>query len=296
MRKIEFVIAIPCYKEPELLIRALKSIACQTLLPKFVTISDDSPDDNCKKVVESFQTKLKIIYVKNSTPKGSPENWNNALLMADGEYKILLHHDDEFHDAFALEKLSETIVHNNFPDVIFSSSKDVDSSGKCVSNRITRPKLLNMLIRYPGKIFGNNVLGNPSTVCLSRRVELHYNSKFKWVVDEEFYYRLFKAKFRFVANENVAIIVNLGNSQITNTCLNKEVDFFESVQFFFQIDKNDRSPIVIAKLVAKMSKYRIFSTKEILSLNLPNEILKKLKKYFLAARLYFFMKKLMGRV
>ena len=103
-----------------------------------------------------------------------------------------MHHDD----AFALEtSLSEMIRHieeNNF-DYIFCNTK-IENINDGDRNRVHKIRKLNRTIRKPYLLFFGNSIGAPSTLLLKRELcaDLHYDTRYIWLVDIEYYARLFQ--------------------------------------------------------------------------------------------------------
>ena len=92
-------VVIPCYNSEHTIVRALRSIEHQTLLPLEVLIVDDASTDNSVSVIEQFAriSSLKIKMVKQ-TVNGGPSiarnaGWNTAT----GEFIAFLDADDQWH-------------------------------------------------------------------------------------------------------------------------------------------------------------------------------------------------------
>ena len=64
-------ICIPAYKNPEFLMRLLNSIHMQRYKDYEVVITDDTPDDSLKPVVDQFKEVLPLNYIKNKVELGS---------------------------------------------------------------------------------------------------------------------------------------------------------------------------------------------------------------------------------
>ena len=101
-------ICIPAYKHVDFLERLLDSILTQTYTDYEIVITDDSPDNSVAEIVERFKTKAEIRYFKNVQPLGTPENWNEAIRKANGQWIKIMHNDDWF-----ARKDSLQIFYNN---------------------------------------------------------------------------------------------------------------------------------------------------------------------------------------
>ena len=129
-------ICIPAYKQPALLERCLDSISKQSYNPVEIHISDDTPDDSVKIIVEKFAHELNISYHQNLKPLGSPQNWNAAINRAKGKYVLLLHHDDFFTKEDSLEKFIAPLEKDPSTEFVFARNPSIEdlSLGKSFSN------------------------------------------------------------------------------------------------------------------------------------------------------------------
>ncbi|HUZ60328.1 MAG TPA: glycosyltransferase, partial [Hanamia sp.] len=83
-------ICIPAYKHVDYLKKLLDSVSIQTFKDFEVVITDDSPDDGVKQLLETFPTTNNIRYYKNSKALGTPENWNEAIRKSEGTWIKLM--------------------------------------------------------------------------------------------------------------------------------------------------------------------------------------------------------------
>jgi len=89
-------ICIPTYKRIQYLKRLLNSIAIQNFKDFEVIITDDSPSGDVNDLCDRYKNKIQINYYKNPAPLGTPENWNESIRHAKGEWIKLMHDDDWF--------------------------------------------------------------------------------------------------------------------------------------------------------------------------------------------------------
>jgi glycosyltransferase involved in cell wall biosynthesis len=87
-------ICIPAFKRTDFLQRLLDSIAMQTFRDFEVIVTDDSPDLAVKTLCEQYKERLPLSYFRNERPLGTPENWNEAVRRANGEWIKIMHDDD----------------------------------------------------------------------------------------------------------------------------------------------------------------------------------------------------------
>lgn len=112
-------IRIPVYNQPHLLVRCLKSIEIQTVLPNEIIIIDDFSSIDYLPVVDQFSS-LNIKYLKNTKNLGALPNMLNALYYeSNTKYKAVFHEDDVMQPQYI--EYSIYALENN-PDTIFCCS------------------------------------------------------------------------------------------------------------------------------------------------------------------------------
>jgi len=202
-------ICIPAYKKASSLERLLESIAMQTYKNYEVIITDDSPDDSVKQVADNFGH-LPLSCTKNEPAAGMPANWNEGLLRARGPWIKIMHDDDWFRTADALEQFAAAASAGK-GDFIFSACNNIYSSGKEV-NEYLEGWRKEMLEDNTLNLFFLNVIGHPSTVMHRKDDAILYDTQFKWVVDIDFYIRYLDKHpgFTYIPN----MLVNIGTNDL----------------------------------------------------------------------------------
>src|ERR1700722_12721578 len=105
-------ICVPAYKRITFLKRLLESVSMQTYRDFEVIVTDDSPDDAVKELCTSYSRQFALSYYRNDQPLGTPENWNEAIRKAKGQWIKLMHDDDWFTDAHGLAHYVEAVNKN----------------------------------------------------------------------------------------------------------------------------------------------------------------------------------------
>ena len=205
-------ICIPCYKQTKYLAKCLDSVLMQDLTDYEIIITDDTPDNTIKDFLDKNYKNEKIQYYKNATSLGTPENWNEAIRKAKGEYVKLLHHDDFFTQKNSLTKFVALLDANTKADFAFCATEvwNVPSDKKwihqCSDSQLDRMK------KEPETLFFGNKIGAPSaTICRSSLNET-YDKKLKWLVDIEYYIRVIK-KNHLVIMSTEALICTADNTE-----------------------------------------------------------------------------------
>jgi glycosyltransferase involved in cell wall biosynthesis len=225
-------ICIPAYQQPELLERCLSSIVQQTWKEVEVHVTDDTPGNGVKIVVDRFMDRLKLSYHKNATALGSPANWNAALANAKGDYVLLLHHDDAFASPDSLSQFLQPFQKNPTVDFVFGRNASIN---KLAGGKPFGAKHFFLYYREPELLLTGNFIGAPSNVLLKATAVERYNPSYKWIVDFEFYIRLFRKKRQFFYIDRELVTIGIHEGQVTNECIdNHDVLLFEYISFALQ--------------------------------------------------------------
>ncbi|MBN9380257.1 MAG: glycosyltransferase [Chitinophagaceae bacterium] len=210
-------ICIPAYKRTDFLQRLLDSITIQTFRDFEVIVTDDSPDGAVNMLCETFRARFSLTYYRNEQPLGTPENWNEGIRKAKGEWIKIMHDDDWFATADALEIFAQTIRDHPEASFVFSAYKDVFLDEDRQREMHISHYRYKALVRNSATLFSRNVIGPPSVVACRRSPDIWYDNKVKWVVDIDFYMRLLQ---HTVPVYIPAILVNvgLGGQQVTRDC------------------------------------------------------------------------------
>lgn len=223
-------ICIPSYKRLAYLTRLIESIKIQTFKDFEVIITDDSGEDSAvQDYVQSLGKNMVIRYYKNAVPLGSPVNFNAAIEKASGSWVKLMHDDDYFSTATALEIFAEATENN--VDCIFCGYHVVTTKGERKNMTISE-SMFNKFLRNPFILFADNYIGPPSLMMFRNSIVEKFDKRFKWIVDWEYYIRLaFRYKIKYIRQSIVDISYN--ETQITNICKNNPaVEIPEIMQFY----------------------------------------------------------------
>jgi glycosyltransferase involved in cell wall biosynthesis len=213
-------ILIPTYNNKESFLRAFNSVLMQDYQDYEIIITDDSTTDAIEQVVKNLECP-KVKYFKNQIRLGAPENWNECLRKASGEYIKILHHDDWFATKDAVEKFVKLMDKN--PDSIFGFSKGVNFKIKTGQKQHRHnEKYVDMLKKDFSELIANNRIGAPSVTVFRNGTGTFFDKKLKWLVDVDFYINL------LIKNNNIAFIneelVNIGiqSNRLTDKCMEDE--------------------------------------------------------------------------
>lgn len=274
-------ICIPAYNQPSNLRRALESIFIQTFKDYEVVITDDSPDNSVSIVAAEFGQHANLRYYKNKTRKGAPENWNEAVRLASGEYIKILHHDDWFSDKNSLAEFVNILERNPKADFAFCPSLNCGTDGKLRYVNTTTEAQIKMLHADPSVLFQGNFIGAPSATIYRRQIDQEFDPRLKWLVDIDFYIRLLADKKEFVYSRRPLVCVSLESpGKVTDECLgNKRVEVFEYLYLYTKLSKDRPLDYHRCQVIwVLFDRFNVHSAQNILDCGvdfaLPQEVIK----------------------
>lgn len=233
-------ICIPAYKQTDFLRILLDSITRQSFTDYEIIITDDSPNEEIKDLLKSYTFPVQPTYVHNPKQLGSPENWNAAIELARGKFIKIMHHDDAFNDPLSLGELVNEIESGPF-DYVFGETR-VENVKYPVQSRTHRIRSFKKYVTTPSRLFFGNAIGAPSTLLLKKSLTSHikYDKRFIWLVDVEYYIKLFKySKNGNVVHKPLILTHDSAGHQIT-TQISSDFDlkFKEQVLLYIQLQSS----------------------------------------------------------
>ena len=272
-------ICIPAYKQADSFRRTLQSVSNQLFQDYEIIVTDDSPDDSVSIVVKEFQHNPKLKYFKNKERLGTPENWNEAIRLASGEYIKILHHDDWFSDKNSLADFVNMLERNPKADFAFCPSLNCGVDGNLRFVNTMSEAQTKILHADPRVLFQGNFIGAPSATIYRRQVNQEFDPRLKWVVDIDFYIRVLADKREFGYSRRPLVCVALESlGKVTDECVgNKRVEVFEYLYLYEKISKNRSLAYRFCKVIWELfDRFNIQSSPDILDCGvdfaLPQEV------------------------
>lgn len=264
-------ICIPTYNQTQHLEKLMQSIIMQDYHDFEVVISDDSTHDDVFNLIESYKIKLpgKIRYYRNIPSLGSPENWNFAISLAKYDIIKIMHHDDYFSTSASLSRIMKEF--NDKKDLSVCFCGGYTNVRGNIRNHTTALKVAKEYFRKPHRLFFENVLGSPSSLCVKKHI-LQFDKNLKWLVDVQAYYKILKRSYKVAYIPKPLIIGVLDDHSLTNLLSdNAEVELTEVRTILNDIDLlNVTDKLALYKLyLQKLRKYGIYNTVGF-KLNCPN--------------------------
>lgn len=258
-------ICIPAYKQPEYLRQALLSIFAQTFQDFEVVITDDSPDDSVERIAAEHSDLGRLKYQRNLSPKGSPENWNEAIRLASGEYIKLLHDDDCFVDENCLATFVALLADHPEANFAFCSTLVCDENLSTIYLHSPSTRMIRTLYREPKDLFLANLIGGPSATIHRKRISQRYDPRMKWLVDIDFYIRVLSENRNLAFSNRPLVRTRMTPSSVTSSSVdNRQVELFEFLYLYKKISSGDQLDIrYYARLWWILSKYGVGSRNDL---------------------------------
>ncbi len=210
-------ITIPAYKNIDFLRKLLNSIRYQTYKNFEVIITDDSPNDDLLTLVDEFKECFILVYKKNFPAAGSPQNWNEGIYVAKGDWIKIMHDDDWFATNTALQVYVDYILANPNVTFFYAAYCNVNENGKTEKKENTFFDIW-LLKKSILNIFKEQKIGNPSCIIYKKDACLNFEPTLKWVVDFEYYLRYITKHKTAKYISKLLICVGINDEQITNDC------------------------------------------------------------------------------
>lgn len=232
MSKRPFIsICIPAYKRVEYLSRLLHSIAEQEFQDFEVILTDDSPDPSVKQLADQFSSRFSLRYLKNEPALGTPENWNEGMRNARGEWIKLIHDDDWFSDSKSLGRYAAA-AGSNPEALIIAPYTNVFLDEEREQTVFPENWRIRKIEKVPFALIARNCIGPPSVIMHRNDGKLFYDKATKWVVDIDFYIRRLPEE-RIVVLDQPAVKVGISKEQVTFSCVHHpEVEIPENLYLF----------------------------------------------------------------
>jgi glycosyltransferase involved in cell wall biosynthesis len=196
-------VCIPTYemhgKGVPLLKRSFDMLAAQTFKDFEVVVTDNSENDVIQKACDNYKNILNINYSKNPR-KGMAQNTNEAIKNAKGDLIKILYQDDFLASENSLQEIADN----------FKGYWLVTACGRDDTNKPHIPKYNNEISK------GKNSIGSPSVLTIKNDNPLLFDEKMTWLLDCDYYKRLYDKYGEPVILNKVNVIIGVGKHQTTH--------------------------------------------------------------------------------
>ena len=209
-----FTIALPVYKRTDYVREALDSAVNQTVKCRILLVDNNSPHDDFKTIIESYNNPL-INYVKTSETVPQDENFNNCIRHCETPWLTILHDDDILHCQY-VEMVQKVLTKFGQDIAGFAVSCSV---GPVVWDGLSEVKpLTNDMKRVKESYFYFNQLSPFVGVTINRDRALKingFNAGLHPIADFDFWYRLSTSAPMLYVNQKLAYY-RISPTQSTN--------------------------------------------------------------------------------
>ncbi|MEO8721297.1 MAG: glycosyltransferase family A protein, partial [Ginsengibacter sp.] len=200
-------VCIPVYDQLKYVERLLDSIVIQEYKNIEVIVSDDSNHTKIEDLCKQYDKKLSLRYFKHQPSLKTPRNWNFALEQALGQFAILIHQDDYFAKPDSITTYLNKFKENKNLGFVFSRNTPMFDNGELVENVRRDPKIIYNLKMKVDHLVDVFVIGPPSNVMISNKINIKYDERFIWLVDVDYCVRMIEsgAEYSFIDEHLVTI-------------------------------------------------------------------------------------------
>lgn len=202
MNRIYFSVIIPSYENIILFEKALLSVLQQDYIYYEVIVVDDSASDQIKEYLYKINND-RIKYYKNVPPRGAVKNWNYGISLAEGDYVILLHHDESIIRKDYLRKCFECICKTDCEVLISNVFVGFNEEVKrCNQKSVWLKKIICSYL--PDVLYLFNFIGPTATVSVKRKFIKNFDECLVLLVDVDWYIKIIKGrKLKFIEDGGI---------------------------------------------------------------------------------------------
>lgn len=246
--------------------RILTSMRGMGQFPVQLIIFDDSSDDQTERMVSALEGSdaAQITYRRNFPALGAIENWNALLDAAQGEYVMLLHHDEfPIGDYFVRDLVTTLRKH---PDTDVAVLDCVLVEPKTGRNRRHLPTWLRALVvnHFPQYLYRRNVIGPTAALVVRRSMYPRFDARLQWLVDVDVYVRLLRVAKHLRLCPNIRIGSMLGRSDSITARLGSSIPRMAQEERAYLLDKRSTSSLWLGPYPNESVFHRLLRTFETL--------------------------------
>jgi glycosyltransferase involved in cell wall biosynthesis len=180
-----------------------------------VIISDDSENDDIKKLCDEWDKKINLKYYKNNRGdfKSHSPNVNNGIQKSNGQWIKILFQDDFLFDEKSLENQFNFIKQNENIKWFFTKFFHT-FDGENLYN-LYSPK-------WNSDIWsGNNTLGGPSGLTMRNENLPEFDNNLIWLMDCDFYQKMYIKYGEPLICNDITVVNRTSDDQLTTTIKNE---------------------------------------------------------------------------
>lgn len=187
-------------------------------------VHDDSTDDAVAAAVAVYDTR-DVLYRRNAQPGNAIANWNGLLERAQGEFVVLVHHDEFPATAGLFEDLADQLGKAGAAqaDVYLLGLRRL-RRGWPMSDKLVPDSIRFWLLRHvPHYLAKRNFVGPSATFVVRRALCPRFDESLRWLVDVDFYLRTLQRAGRVQALGQFGIVSEIDRRQSITQSLGPEL-------------------------------------------------------------------------
>lgn len=208
-RRPQLTIGIPTYNFQDGVSRILSRLEDLDELEIIVSEDRDAQNNNALRI----PSQKNLRHFVNSPPLGAPANWNNIIQNSSGQYIWIIHHDEFPIFEFGLRHFMKKLATEQ-PDIMISYL--ICSQANQMRRFLRNDKIRKFFLKSPKAVLLQNFIGSPSNLIVNRKLIEPFDENLKWLVDNEWYFRLLKKSSNVSMSEFKIVSIKYENS-ITNS-------------------------------------------------------------------------------
>jgi glycosyltransferase involved in cell wall biosynthesis len=245
-----FTIALPVYKRTDYIRMALDSAVNQTVKCRILLIDNNSPHDEFKAIVESYNNPL-LKYIKTKETVPQDENFNNCLRYCETPWLTILHDDDMLHVQYV--EMAQKIFNTHGTSISgFAVSCIVGSEvWDGIDKKMT---LTDDIKRVKESYFYFSQLSPFVGVTINRDIALKlggFNASLHPIADFDFWYRISTASPMLFVNQMLAYY-RISPTQSTNHLIDAMIN--NVYRYRLELIKKGRSNKILSRIALETSR------------------------------------------
>ena len=201
---------LPLYEDAGLARGALASVLGQTLGALDVIVVDDSQTADLKPALADLLEDPRVRYLAGARTGNPADNWNLGLSLARGRWSVLVHHDETLDDTGFLERAARRL--ERAPGRALLTGTGVQGR----ASRFAAVAAIARRVRLPAwTLCLANWAGPTAALVFPTAAELRFDPRLAWIVDVDFYVRLWRRTGPFLRDDAVAVVSLAHPHQIT---------------------------------------------------------------------------------
>lgn len=170
-----------CFNASKTIGRTISSLAKQTYSNfEWIVCDGGSTDETLSMIYDSNIKQLDLV---SEPDNGIYDAMNKGLVRTQGMFVLFLNAGDSFHSSETLSQIAESIVSNDYPDIVYGQTDIVDIEGNKVAERHLRaPKRLTFSSFKNGMVVCHQSFVVKREIAPMYDLRYRYSSDYDWCI------------------------------------------------------------------------------------------------------------------